>query len=104
VAAKEIRVCRVDVASLHPAQKGSVAAYTPKQESLCSRNHIANKLRCRCHRLFEEINDNGVEPFSQSWEPSECLLYTIWDTSNGFQMYNTKRKKKTTDDLGQKLS
>jgi hypothetical protein len=41
-----------------------------------SRNHIRNKLYRGCHRILEEIDNNGIESFSQCGIPSERLLET----------------------------
>lgn len=57
VTIEEVRMCRVNIASLH-----------------C--DHIGYKFRCWRHRVLEEIDDNAVEALAQRWIPTECLLMT----------------------------
>lgn len=42
--------------------------------TLYLRYHVRHKFCCGCHGVFEEINNDSIEPFSQGGEPSECLL------------------------------
>ena len=40
-----------------------------------SRDHVGDELCRGDHRVLEEVDDDGVEPFTQCGEPPERLLH-----------------------------
>ena len=40
-----------------------------------SRDHVRDKLVCGVHRVLEEVDDDGVETFTQRRESPERLLH-----------------------------
>jgi len=81
VTVEEIRVCRINIASLH-------------------RDHIGHKFRCWRHRVLEEIDDDAVEALAQRWIPTECLLMSYKDTFRGQKIHYGQR----TYDLREELA
>jgi hypothetical protein len=69
VTTNEIRMRRVDVASLHTIQIMSQVHHG--RFSCPLRNHIHYKLH---HRLLKEVDHDTIEAFSKGWIPSESLL------------------------------